>query len=65
MDTVIAILIGIALGMAVHIILGVLFAPLVGMCNAIIPASVIGMDGGMFLGMRDWKLPVAIVVGAI
>jgi len=57
--------------MLIHIILGLVMAPLIGMFNAMMPASLIGMYGGMFFGMRDSMaagsrtLQAAIVVGAI
>jgi hypothetical protein len=51
--------------------LGLVMAPVIGMFNAMMPASLIGMYGGMFFGMRDSMaagsrtLQAAIVVGAI
>lgn len=71
MDMVIAMLIGMAIGMIIHIAVGLLLAPLIGMFNSMVPASVIGMYGGMFFGMRDSMaagsrtLGAAILVGAI
>ena len=53
MDMVLAMLLGTTIGMAIHLVLGLLLAPLLGMFETMIPASVIGMYGGMFFGMRD------------
>jgi hypothetical protein len=53
MDMVLGMLLGSAIGMAIHFGLGLLLAPLLGMFETMIPASVIGMYGGMFFGMRD------------
>lgn len=49
----VAMIVGMAIGMAIHRVLGLIRAPLIGMFNAMIPASLIGMYGGMFFGMRD------------
>ena len=53
MDMVIAMLVGMAVGMVIHIILGLAVSPILGMFETMMPASVIGMYGGMFFGMRD------------
>jgi hypothetical protein len=53
MDMVLAMLLGSVIGMAIHLVFGLLLAPLLGMFETMIPASVIGMYGGMFFGMRD------------
>src|SRR3989442_5834986 len=53
MDMVLAMLIGTAIGMVIHLVLGLMLAPLLGMSETMIPASVIGMYGGMLFGMRD------------
>lgn len=53
MDMVLAMLVGTAIGMAIHLVLGLILAPLLGMFETMMPASVIGMYGGMFFGMRD------------
>ncbi len=53
MDMVIAMLLGMVIGMAMHTVLGLLLSPLLGMFETMIPASVIGMYGGMLFGMRD------------
>ena len=53
MDMVIAMLIGMAFGMIVHMVLGLAVAPLLGMFQTMVPASLIGMYGGMMFGMRD------------
>lgn len=53
MDMVLAMLVGTAVGMAIHLVLGLMLAPALGMFETMMPASVIGMYGGMFFGMRD------------
>src|SRR5262245_54702450 len=53
MDMVIAMLLGMVIGMVLHLLLGLLLSPLLGMFETMIPASVIGMYGGMLFGMRD------------
>lgn len=53
MDMVLAMLVGTAIGMAIHLVLGLILAPLLGMFETMMPASVIGMYGGMFFGTRD------------
>ncbi len=71
MDMVIAMMVGMAAGMVLHVIFGLLAAPAVGMFNVMIPASIIGMYGGMFFGMRDSMaagsrtLGAAMLVGAV
>jgi len=53
MDMVIAMLLGMAIGMVLHLILGFALAPFLGMFQTMMPASLIGMYGGMAFGMRD------------
>jgi len=53
MDMVLAMLLGMVVGMAIHAVFGLLLSPLLGMFETMIPASVIGMYGGMLFGMRD------------
>lgn len=53
MDMVLAMLFGMGIGMVVHLVLSLALYPLLGMFQTMIPASVIGMYGGMFVGMRD------------
>lgn len=70
MDMVIAMLLGMAAGMLVHIVIGFALAPLLGMFETMMPGSLIGMYGGMLFGMRDSMaagsptLAAAAVVGA-
>ena len=52
-DMVIAMLIGMGVGMVIHFIIAFALGPLLGMFQTMMPASVIGMYGGMFFGMRD------------
>jgi hypothetical protein len=52
-DMVIAMLIGMGLGMIIHFVVAFTVGPLLGMFQTMMPASVIGMYGGMFFGMRD------------
>jgi hypothetical protein len=71
MDMVIAMLLGMAIGMAIHLVLGLVLSPLLGMFETMLPASVIGMYGGMLFGMRDSMaagsrtLAAAATVGAL
>jgi hypothetical protein len=57
--------------MVLHLVLGLVLAPLLGMFETMMPGSLIGMYGGMLFGMRDSMaagsptLPAAVVVGAI
>jgi hypothetical protein len=53
MDMVIAMLLGMAIGMVLHFVLGFILAPFLGMFQTMMPASLIGMYGGMAFGMRD------------
>ena len=53
MDTVLAMLLGMALGMAVHLVAGLLFAPILGAFHTMVPGSLIGMYGGMLFAMRE------------
>ena len=58
---------GIAIGSLVHLLVGLLLSPLLGMFHVMVPASLIGMYGGMLFAMRDVMQPVsfahALVVG--
>jgi hypothetical protein len=64
-------LIGMAAGTIVHLVIGLILAPLVGMFETMVPGSLIGMYGGMLFGMRDsmaagsLTLASAATVGAI
>src|SRR5262245_29968995 len=53
MDMVIGMLLGMGIGMAIHLVFGLVLSPLLGMFETMLPASVIGMYGGMLFGMRD------------
>ncbi len=53
LDMVIAMLLGMAVGMVLHLVLGFALAPFLGMFQTMMPASLIGMYGGMAFGMRD------------
>jgi hypothetical protein len=53
MDMVIAMIVGMAAGMGIHAVMGVLIAPLLGMFTTMVPAMIIGMYGGMLFAMRD------------
>ena len=71
MDMVIAMLLGMGIGMAIHLVLGLVLSPWLGMFETMLPASVIGMYGGMLFGMRDSMaagsptLTAAVSVGAL
>lgn len=53
MDMVLAMLLGMGIGMVVHLALGFVLSPILGMFQIMVPASLIGMYGGMLFGMRD------------
>src|SRR5437016_4430767 len=53
LDMVIAMLIGAAIGTIIHVLLGLLLSLAFGLMETMIPASLIGMYGGMLFGMRD------------
>jgi len=64
MDMVIAMVLGMVIGMAIHLVLGLLLSPLLGMFATMLPASVIGMYGGMLFGMRDAMAAGSRTLGA-
>jgi len=70
-DMVVAMLVGMGMGMFVHLTLLLLFIPLLGMFEVMMPLAMIGMYGGMLFGMRDSMqqayipLSTALVVGAV
>jgi len=69
---VLAMVVGTAIGSALHILAAVALGPFVGMFPAMASGSLIGMYGGMLFAMRDsmqdasWSqsLGVAVVFGA-
>jgi hypothetical protein len=70
-DMVLAMLVGMAVGMLLHLTLLLLFIPLLGTFEVMIPSAVIGMYGGMLFGMRDSmqqayvSRDMALAVGAL
>lgn len=72
-DLVLAMLLGGAIGMALHMLLGFPLGALIGMFQVMLPGSLIGMYGGMLFAMRDAMQPaswtqttvVAIVFGVL
>jgi hypothetical protein len=71
MDMVIAVLLGMAAGVILHLVLGFVVAPLFGLFETLMPGSLIGMYGGMLFAMRDSMaagssaLSATVLVGAI
>ena len=67
-DLALAMLLGIGIGTLVHLAIGALISPLLGFFHVMVPASLIGMYGGMLFAMRDAMQPVslghAVAVGA-
>lgn len=69
-DMVLAMLVGMAAGMLIHVTLLLLIIPLLGTFEAMMPSAAIGMYGGMLFGMRDSmqqayiSRDAALVVGA-
>jgi hypothetical protein len=57
------------LGTIIHLVVGFLLAPLLGMFETMVPGMFIGMYGGMLFGMRDsmQRIPLrtALAVGAV
>ena len=72
-DLALAMLVGGAIGMASHALLGSVLGALIGMFQVMVAGSLIGMYGGMFFAMRDamqavsWTQTnaVAIVFGVV
>jgi hypothetical protein len=70
-DMVIAMLVGTAIGMALHMVLGLVLSLILGLMETMVPASLIGMYGGMLFAMRDSMaagsrtLAAAVAVGAL
>lgn len=52
-DMALAMVAGMGIGMAVHVVLMLLCGPVLGMFQVMVPGSLIGMYGGMIFGMRD------------
>ena len=71
LDMVLAMLIGIAVGTVVHLAVGLVASPLLGLFHAMVPGGLIGMYGGMLFAMRDTmqahrgSLGRAAVVGVV
>lgn len=67
-DLVLAMLLGVGIGTLVHLAMGLLLSPLLGLFHVMVPGSLIGMYGGMLFAMRDAMQPVslghAVAVGA-
>ncbi len=70
MDMVIAMMLGMGIGFIIHVVAGLMLAPLLGMFEIMVPASLIAMYGGMLFAMRDSMaagsraLGSALLVGA-
>ncbi|MBI2963420.1 MAG: hypothetical protein HYY35_06675 [Deltaproteobacteria bacterium] len=70
-DMVVAMLLGAVVGSAVHLLLALLFSPLLGPFQVMVPGSLIGMYGGMLFAMRDSvhggspTLSSAVLVGGL
>ena len=69
LDMVLAMLIGTAAGTVVHLAVGLLTSPFLGLFHCMIPGGLIGMYGGMLFAMRDamqeHSLGHALVVGVL
>lgn len=53
LDMVLAMLIGTAAGTVVHLAIGLLTSPILGLFHCMIPGGLTGMYGGMLFAMRD------------
>jgi hypothetical protein len=62
-DMVIAMLAGMGIGMVIHLFIGFGLGPFFGMFQTMMPASVIGMYGGMLFGMRDSMMAGSVTWG--
>lgn len=62
-DVAIAMLAGMGVGSAVHLVLGVVVAPLFGGIEAMTSAGLAGMYGGMFFAMRDAMMDEPVLLG--
>ncbi|MCL1592992.1 MAG: hypothetical protein M3132_01405 [Actinomycetia bacterium] len=60
LDLVLAMLIGMTVGTLVHLGIGALLTPILGMFHVMVPAGLIGMFGGMVFAMRDSMQPVTL-----
>jgi hypothetical protein len=52
-DLALAMVFGMGLGMLVHLPIGLVFSPVLGMFHVMVPGTLIGMYGGMLFAMRD------------
>lgn len=72
-DMVLAMLIGMGIGLLAHLLVLVLTGPILGFFQVMAPGGLIGMYGGMLFGMRDsmqaasWSraLGVAVLFGLL
>lgn len=53
LDLVLAMLLGMGIGMLTHLAIGLMLSPVLGLFHLMVPGSLIGMYGGMFFAMRD------------
>lgn len=52
-DMVVAMLAGMGIGMVLHVVVGLLLTPLLGVFHVMVSGGLIGMYGGMMFAMRD------------
>lgn len=66
LDLALAMLLGVGVGMLVHLPFSLALSPLLGAFHVMVPGSLIGMYGGMLFAMRDVMQPGPIgpAVGA-
>jgi hypothetical protein len=68
-DMVVAMIAGMLLGSAAHLLVLALLGPVVGFFHVMAPGALIGMYGGMLFAMRDsmqaasWSRTLAVAVG--
>jgi hypothetical protein len=63
-DMVVAMLVGMATGMSVHLVLLLVLVPLFGDFEIMMPGALIGMYGGMLFGMRDSMQQAYVSLGS-
>lgn len=62
-DMVVAMVVGTAVGMTIHLLLLLVLVPLCGDFEVMMPGAVIGMYGGMLFGMRDSMQQASVSLG--
>jgi hypothetical protein len=64
MDMAVAMLLGMVLGSAVHLVLALVLSPLLGLLHLMVPGSLVGTYGGVLFAMRNAMQPGSRTIGA-